>query len=1011
MGDDVWGDDDGAFGSFGQQQRSSSSRQQQPVGRRAGAGASGGIDWADWGSLRSAATPTVRPAAPAVQPPRPAATAVRVASRPAEPHQPQPQQPQQQRAAVSKPSRGWGAIEKASPVQFPTPADGPLPVQSRGGSSRQAPQPEPARNNNRRGDSAGGGRGGDKADKADKGARKRDDGFGITPQQLASIKQSFGKWAEGGLLPGRPVTFVSIDPRNLGDACRSLKLQQRLIDADVRAIIGSRQQKRAHEAIDLLEFTKLVSARLVKIGAGRKKDGAAAPAPAPVRAPVPVTIAPWLKKKESGAVEVQPSAIPADADVADFPTLGMAPPPVAHPQPQEEEILETRQAPAAYRPPTMSQQQGMNVAPRAGSLAQQQVDAALERQESGQRAPVSRGWEKKKAPGRAQAVDAAGPSLQEAYQPNAPGQGKKGKSKTAQRKERMNEPATLDTFWGNIVVSKSSQKTEKKKKKKDAQNEKTKVVNANQASSEQVVTSRGVKRENAKKKKMSKLKRIILQERERKYVDQLTYRRVGCVLASRAMKKKLEKKAAASGSSSDDKAKQELRTKLLAADVSCYLMANWLIKKRKQMLAEIESLKGMKSDLKPSAETSAAGSDGKAAAAGKKEKALVIGGQGGGDSATEDSATEDDEPAVNAPPKVVVVAAARPSNDDDSGTEDSGTEDSATEDSATEDEDEDADDTKHTKGGVVLGAERSPAVGAADSATEDSATEDDEPAAGGGGGKPAESASAAPEPEPEKYRPRVELSARPQGILRVTLGNLPQAIRWPKLKALLLERNCGPISHSRLFDDDSDEDGSRRCVVNFEAADAIDVAIALMGVELLPGRPVKVDYNERRGPWEWLPEPKEGEDTSQKNTKVKKVQDEPIETQQQAAERRLKIPRIAPPERRAYCQQSITPELNKSVSALLAKLKYFQERLKATDPVKAKMRRRFVLGLREVRRGVMARKVKAVIMTPNIEQVETKGGLDTFVSDIIRECAKNREEDDPTIEMEQIPVRAFRFHA
>ena len=68
------------------------------------------------------------------------------------------------------------------------------------------------------------------------------------------------------------------------------------------------------------------------------------------------------------------------------------------------------------------------------------------------------------------------------------------------------------------------------------------------------------------------------------------------------------------------------------------------------------------------------------------------------------------------------------------------------------------------------------------------------------------------------------------------------------------------------------------------------------------------------------------------------------------------------------------------------------------------MRRRFVLGLREVRRGVMARKVKAVIMTPNIEQVETKGGLDTFVSDIIEACAKDREDDDDTIEIDQIPV-------
>ena len=192
--------------------------------------------------------------------------------------------------------------------------------------------------------------------------------------------------------------------------------------------------------------------------------------------------------------------------------------------------------------------------------------------------------------------------------------------------------------------------------------------------------------------------------------------------------------------------------------------------------------------------------------------------------------------------------------------------------------------------------------------------------------------------------------------------------------------------------------------MSFETSKGVDFAIALMGHELFPGHPMKVDFNERRGEWDWLPEPKAGEESGNQKGKVKKVQEEPKETAQQAAERRMKIPRIAPPEMRSYCQQLITPELNAAVSALLGKLKYFQDRLKTQDPVKAKMRKRFVLGLREVRRGVMARKVKAVIMTPNIEQVEAKGGLDTFVKDIIEACAKNREDGEEGIEIEQIPV-------
>ena len=460
----------------------------------------------------------------------------------------------------------------------------------------------------------------------------------------------------GALLPqpGKPVTFVSIDPRNLGDACRSLKLQHPLIDADVRAIVGSRQQRRAHEAIDLLEFTKLVSARLVKIGAGRPKESDLTPAPAPTRKAVPVTIAPWLKKKESAAAPASdPTPKATSADEADFPMLGVAPPPgpVSQALPEESAL----RAPAVQPQPGPSPK--MEVAPPAGTLAQRQVDAALARQDAG----PSRGWERPSAPVQ-QVAETPGPSLQEAYQATS-GQGKKGKSKTAERKARMNESATLDTFWGNIVVSKSSQKTKKKKKEAATDANATaalskkgkmgKIVNPNQASGDQVVTRRGVEREKAKKKKMSKLKRIILQERERKYVDQLMHRRIACVLASRAMKKRLKKKAG-----SDDKAQKELRAKILATEVSCYLMSCWLTKRRKHMVAEIESLKGMKSSLvKPPGQSPVgdAAQIKKTAAAAEKDSTSTqdanrivvgVGGQVAEDSATEDSATEDEDERI-----------------------------------------------------------------------------------------------------------------------------------------------------------------------------------------------------------------------------------------------------------------------------------------------------------------------------------------------------------------------------
>ena len=290
---------------------------------------------------------------------------------------------------------------------------------------------------------------------------------------------------------------------------------------------------------------------------------------------------------------------------------------------------------------------------------------------------------------------------------------------------------------------------------------------------------------------MSKLKRIILQDRERKYIDQLVHRRLASALASRAMKKRLERKAAAG----DERARRELGAKKLATEACCYLMATWLAKERKRMVNEIESLKGMKtaSPAEPQGAPNVQSGGSDAAAAGKSaqphgvvardHKRVVVGDQPIDDSATEDSATEDEEEESSAfTGNRVIVGAVRTGSD-------SATDDSATEDSATEDEDEAADVNTQR---VVVGARANTAH---DSATEDSATEDEDdgettivssPAVALGSTTP----KPEPEPEPEKYRPRVELRARPAGVVKVTFGNLPKAVRWPEFKAILLERKC-----------------------------------------------------------------------------------------------------------------------------------------------------------------------------------------------------------------------------
>ena len=75
-----------------------------------------------------------------------------------------------------------------------------------------------------------------------------------------------------------------------------------------------------------------------------------------------------------------------------------------------------------------------------------------------------------------------------------------------------------------------------------------------------------------------------------------------------------------------------------------------------------------------------------------------------------------------------------------------------------------------------------------------------------------------------------------------------------------------------------------------------------------------------------------------------------------------------------YANQVITAELNDATQTCVAELKRFQDRLYFKDPIKAKMRRRLVFGLREVTKGVQLEKAKCVIVAPNIEETDQAGG-------------------------------------
>jgi hypothetical protein len=74
-------------------------------------------------------------------------------------------------------------------------------------------------------------------------------------------------------------------------------------------------------------------------------------------------------------------------------------------------------------------------------------------------------------------------------------------------------------------------------------------------------------------------------------------------------------------------------------------------------------------------------------------------------------------------------------------------------------------------------------------------------------------------------------------------------------------------------------------------------------------------------------------------------------------------------QQREYCRQLLTEDLDTKIFDMLAQLVVFQDRAKATNPLKAKMRRRLIVGFREVTRAVNLGKAKCVVMAPNIEDI------------------------------------------
>ncbi|MEQ2209873.1 hypothetical protein XENOCAPTIV_005096, partial [Xenoophorus captivus] len=95
-----------------------------------------------------------------------------------------------------------------------------------------------------------------------------------------------------------------------------------------------------------------------------------------------------------------------------------------------------------------------------------------------------------------------------------------------------------------------------------------------------------------------------------------------------------------------------------------------------------------------------------------------------------------------------------------------------------------------------------------------------------------------------------------------------------------------------------------------------------------------------------------------------------------------------------YCNQVLSKEIDESVTLLLQELVRFQERVYQKDPTKAKSKRRLVMGLREVTKHMKLHKIKCVIISPNCEKIQAKGGLDEALYNVI---AMAREQEIPFV--------------
>ncbi|XP_046658749.1 selenocysteine insertion sequence-binding protein 2 isoform X2 [Homalodisca vitripennis] len=87
-----------------------------------------------------------------------------------------------------------------------------------------------------------------------------------------------------------------------------------------------------------------------------------------------------------------------------------------------------------------------------------------------------------------------------------------------------------------------------------------------------------------------------------------------------------------------------------------------------------------------------------------------------------------------------------------------------------------------------------------------------------------------------------------------------------------------------------------------------------------------------------------------------------------------------------YCTNCLSEELTANVCALLEKVAQFQDRTFAQNPIKANAKRRYVAGINQTNKYLLVKKVRLLVIAPDLEKNPGKGGLDERINNFVKEA-------------------------